>query len=288
MRYQIPGRVRIAVFALLQLAGFGLSIVLGLFLDGDHLVLVDLLLFLAGIAMGVVGLVRCARNGRGPWYLLGTSALIFVGCVFFWPIFGSVALALLRGLPGFGVRWSWQPALSSIPLFFFSTGSLAYFGLGPFRSNVSPRQIVRELVVGNRDLRIGGPARPEVVAKAERLLGLWLPTSFRDFLLDFGEIRGTAVTFLGLGPSTDLDHPSTDDFVGATLDTRERLALPQGYIVCSVDAGGQVACVDTTVIRNSESPVVLWSPDTRAAVRVAAPSFSQYLIDTLRSKARKP
>jgi hypothetical protein len=271
-------------FILLQVAAFAVAFGTPVFVPLPLYLLEEALLFFAGLAMGIVGLLRCGRSGQSAGHLLKSSLAVFVAALFCWPVLASLVLFLLRSFPKFDQFRSWEPILSG-PLPFLSAGSLAYFGLGPFRSNVSPGQVLRQLIVGNRDLRIGGPAQFELVAKAERLLGLTLPTPFRDFLLDYGEIRGTSLALLGLGPATDLDRPSTDDFVGATLDARARLGLPRGYALCKVDADGLMACLDTTAIE-TEIPVVLWNPATRSVVRVAAPSFPQYLIDTLRPKPR--
>jgi hypothetical protein len=262
-------------FILLQLVAIGLAF------GTPAIVLVRfrwiwaLLLCLIGVSLAIVGSVRCGRSGQGEWRLLASCILGYLVSLVCW-IAVTIFLPELLGSRNWAALFYLQaPCLSA--------GSLVYFGLGPFRWRVAPRQVARDLIVGNRDLRLGGPARPEVVAKAELLLGLSLPTPFRDFLLDYGEIRGTAVTLLGLGPATDLDRPSTDDFVGATLDGRSRLGLPRGYVVCSAAAEGLMACLDTTAIE-TEIPVVLWNPATRSVVRVAAKNFTQYLIDTLRPK----
>jgi hypothetical protein len=262
-------------FALLQVAAVGLAFAT-LMLSRDSKWILETLFSASGVVLGIVGLVRCGRNGQGEWRLLGSGVLVYLASLACW-----TALALL---PDFLDLRHWQSAFyRQAP--FFSTGSFVFFGLWPFRSQVSPSQTVRQLIVGKRDLRVGGPAAPDLVTKAERLLGLLLPTCFREFLLDYGEIRGTTVSFLGLGPATDLDRPSKGDFVGATLDVRERMGLPQGYVVCSAGTDGMMACLDTAALQ-TEIPVVLWNPDTRSVIREAAPSFDQYLIQTLRSKAR--
>jgi hypothetical protein len=279
MRKGFAHRLPKTKFVVLQVVAWGLAVIPAQFEPGEHAFLLLALLFHVGVLMGIVGLVWCARNGQGLGRLLGSTISALLASTGFWLV------CLLTMANPWSLSHYGEPMLY-LPLPFFSTGSLAYFGLGPFRWRVSPSQVVRQLIVGNRDLRIGGPGRVELVAKAERLLGLSLPTPFRDFLLDYGEIRGTAVTLLGLGPATDLDHPTTDDFVGATLDARTRLSLPRGYALCSVDAeGGLMACLDTTAIE-TEIPVVLWNPATRSVVRVAAPSFPVYLINSLRSTAR--
>jgi hypothetical protein len=286
MKKRFTGRIRKAGFALLQCGAWGVAVPLPQLarMDSPLFALLLLLLFLAGATMGIFGLVRWRLKGQLAWNLLKGAVGGLLASIGFWFVclfavetFLPPGIAHSPSAPG-------EP-LPYIPLPFFTAGALALFGLGPFRSSVSPSLIVRQLIVGNRDLRLGGPARLEALAKAESLLGLSLPAPFREFLLDYGELHGTGITFLGLGPGTDLDHPSKDDFVGATLDARARLGLPQGYIVCSVDAEGALACLDTTPAE-IEAPVVLWSPATRAAVRVAATSFPKYLIDTLRSKAR--
>ena len=244
-----------------------------------------------GPAIGLLGLVaasiaiaRCERNGISALRFLVTGAVSLLGFVCFW----GISLVFLYGLLSLffrpddrlcfaGLQWTQLPV--------FSTGCLAYFGLGPFRPRVTPMQRARRLLANHPALGIGGAARPEQVEQAERLLGLRLPRSYREFLLAYGEFRSPAIRFLGFGPSTDLDHPTVEDCVGATFEGRESFGLPASYLMCSVDADGQVVCLDAFAMRDEEGLAILWNCEARSIDRVVASSFGEYLAERLATVA---
>ena len=271
-------------FILLQVAavvvGFGLPFLLSL----GSVWIWETVFGLAGIVMGVVAFARSGRNGLSPRRLVVAGAIVWVVCLLCWWVVAFVLGEILRTFLGWEQMRHYVGArYTQLPI--FTTGCLAYLGLGPFASRVSPSARARQLIVGNRELRLGGPARPDLVDRAEQLLGLRLPRSYRDFLLDFGELRAPSLRFLGIGPTTDLDHPTQEDFVGATLDGRVRLDLPRGYVVCAADPAGQLACVDTLATTDGEGLVVIWNGEAHAVVRVASNSFVEYLVGRLSEPA---
>jgi antitoxin YobK len=235
---------------------------------------------LAGLVLGSVGFAHCQRNGIGLGRFLVSGLAVALSALMAWVSALVILCGVLRflveedGAKLFAVLW-WP----ELPL--FTTGVLAYYGLGPFRTRLGAIERARQLIVGQRELRVGGPAQPAQLDQAERRLGLRLPRSYREFLLGFGELRAPAIRFLGIGPTSDLDNPTVDDCVGVTLEGRESFGLPPSYIVCSVDADGQVVCLDTFAMRDDEALAILWNCETRAIARVVAPSFGDHLVDRL-------
>jgi hypothetical protein len=234
-----------------------------------------------GCCLGIVGLVRCGQNGQSASRLLAATLICGPATALAWTCL-LMALGFLVGL------FVTDPLVANyflyfhvIQLPFFTTGTLAYFGIFPFRSRMPAGQRARQLIVGNRDLRLGGPAAPALVERAEQLLGLRLPGSYREFLLDYGEIRAPWIRVLGLGPATDLDRPTPDDVVGATLAAWEQHGLPRGYFVCAVGTDGNWACVDTVAPASGEGQVVVWDVGKRTMAGLAANNFSDYLTSTL-------
>jgi hypothetical protein len=271
-------------FVLLQIAavvvGFGLPPLLSM----GTVWIWETVFGLAGIALGVVAFARSGRNGLSPQRLVVAGAIVWGVCILCW---WAVALVLGGFLSTFlgSDQMDYYVGTQYTQLPIFTAGCLAYLGLGPFGSRVSAAARARQLIVGNRELRLGGPARPDLVDRAERLLGLRLPRSYRDFLLDFGELRSPSVRCLGLGPTTNLECPTSEDFVGATLDARVRLGLPKGYVVCATDVPGHLVCVDTLATRDDEGLVVIWNGEARTVVRVASNSFAEYLVARLGEKS---
>ncbi len=211
---------------------------------------------------------------------LVTAVLIWAICAVGWLLVALAFAVSVAALDNGAILARFPGAVyPQLPL--FTTGCLAYLEIGPFRLRASSSERMRQLIVGNRELRLGGPAEPELVQGAEQILGVSLSPSYREFLLDFGELRGPSLRFLGLGPKTDLDHPTPDDFVGATLAGRSGSGLSLGYVACAVEQDGRLACIDTNTAKDGEGPVVVWDSATRALSRVAATSFAEYLAGRL-------
>jgi hypothetical protein len=270
-------------FILSQVAVFGLVLAMPLFVSEETYLPWSSGPGLLGCALGLIGLVRCARNGQSLLQLLVASVLglcvVGLAWTFGVMMFGGFLMALED-------KWDMRNYVgihfAQLPV--FTTGTLAYFGLFPFRSRVSAGQRARQLIAGNRDLRLGGPAALALVERAEQLLGLRLPGSYRDFLLDYGEIRAPWIHVLGLGPATDLDRPTPDDVVGATRAAWGQHGLPRGYFVCAVGADGNLACVDTVAPRNGEGQVVRWDVASRTMAGLAANNFSEYLVQSIAAR----
>jgi hypothetical protein len=76
----------------------------------------------------------------------------------------------------------------------------------------------------------------------------------------------------------DLEHPTTEDCVGATLDARQRFGLPPSYLLCSIDHVGHLVCLDTFQMRNEEGPAVVWNAEQRSGGQYLADTFAEYLV----------
>jgi len=170
----------------------------------------------------------------------------------------------------------------------FSVGCQAYYGVGRFRPRLRFIPRARRLLDTKCDFTIGRPALPAQLERAEQLLGLHLPRSYQEFLTSFGELRAPALKILGITQRTDLEHPTLEDCVGATLVGREHYQVPQGYLVCGVDRDGNLLCLDTVAMAYQEGAVVSWRTQTRAYGDWLAMSFGAYLMRELASVPTMP
>ena len=229
----------------------------------------------AGIVLAVKGFSRGNRNGIRENRFVGALLLTLAGSVVSWLIILVVIGNIMHIVPlAFGLAFIWTPALSV-----FSAGSLTYLGLGPFRSRLSAMEHVRQILDGDNNARIGIRATLAQLAEAERMLGLRLPLSFREFLSTWGEIEFRSTKFLGIPLGMDMTHPTQVDFVGATLAGRDKLGLPRPFVLCTSYPNGLHVCLDTFSMRNEEGPAVLWNGTSRVLVQILAPTFADFLRD---------
>jgi hypothetical protein len=231
----------------------------------------------AGIVLAVKGFSRGNRAGIRDNRFVGALLLTLAGSVISWLIVLVVLGNIMHiALLAFGLALIWVPALGV-----FSAGSLAYLGLGPFRSRLSAMARVRQILDGDSDARIGVRATPGQLAEAERILGHRLPLSFREFLSTWGEIEIGSTKFLGIPLAMEMAHPTPADFVGATLDGRDKLGLPRPFVLCASYPNGLHVCLDTFSMRNEEGPAVLWNGVSRVLVQILAPTFADFLRDQM-------
>jgi hypothetical protein len=230
----------------------------------------------AGVVLVVKGFGRATRGGmkEGAFVgrLVGMLALAMVGWI--------VALLIAANLPSrFSDALGWD--ILSIPaLAVFSAGSLAYLGLGPFRSRLPAMARVRQLLDGGVPARIGLRASSDQIAEAERALGLRLPVSFVEFLKTWGELEIGPTKVLGIPGAPQTEQPSAG-FVQATLDGRANLGLPAHFILCVSYPNNLHVCLDTFSMRSDEGPAVLWNSSTRVVTQTHAPTFADFLRDQL-------
>jgi hypothetical protein len=233
------------------------------------------------VVLGAIAFVRRKQNG----FTLLQFALAAVVVWGKWMLF-YLALILALGITAdppslfMALVFLWSLEVAS-----FATACQAYFGLGRFQTRISVVQHVRQLVRSKSDLSLGRAASPSQIVQAEHVLGVRLPKSYKEFLRTTGEIRSLSIRFLGLSPNVDLQHPTVDDLMGATLFARERFGLPGSYVLCGMDTDDQLICLDTSATVNDEAPVVRWNPEARSAAAWLAASFAEYLVVRLKTEA---
>jgi hypothetical protein len=135
----------------------------------------------------------------------------------------------------------------------------------------------RELIARVGDGDFEGPKPESLVAKAEAVLGLVFPPSYRQFLLELGcgEIAGFEVYGI---VDDDFSDARVPDAVALTLDARRKGGLETRYVLIGALGDGSFDCIDTAHLdATGEGPVVQLSSDFEDPVTLAD-SFGAYLL----------
>ena len=120
----------------------------------------------------------------------------------------------------------------------------------------------------------------ELIERAEQLLGVRFPPTYRHFLheLGCGDIAGAE--FYGIA-SDDLEHGTIPNGIWLTLDERETSHLSDQMVIVGADGTGAYYALDLTRAGpEGEAPVVLWQPGAPAsACPVIARDFGVFFRD---------
>ncbi|STQ90837.1 SMI1/KNR4 family protein [Iodobacter fluviatilis] len=120
-----------------------------------------------------------------------------------------------------------------------------------------------------------GPSSEESVRVLEATLGVVLPPSYRQFLLNTGALAIYDSTISGVIDDNPTDTPS-GSLYGETCRYREDHNLPEHLLVIQPDEEAPY-CLDSSAVgKNGEFPVVCFELASRHS-GVVAPSFSEWL-----------
>lgn len=137
-------------------------------------------------------------------------------------------------------------------------------------------------LVDERGGDFDGAKSDELLSRAESLLSLTFPPSYRQFLLELG--CGSVDGFEVYGViHEDFERSSVPDAIWLTLDQRRNGGLSTNYVLIGDVGDGTRYAIDTSVADESgENPVVLLSFDARKSERIAS-SFGEFLFESIKS-----
>lgn len=138
-------------------------------------------------------------------------------------------------------------------------------------------QEISELITGavTKGAWISGPATTVAIAAIERELGVVLPTSYKQFLREFGALAIRDSTVSGVLRSNPADR-SGGSLVGDTYRFRHERELPQELLVIQPDDDAPY-CLDFSQRGTTgEVPVVCYQLSTKRRETVAD-SFASWL-----------
>lgn len=134
------------------------------------------------------------------------------------------------------------------------------------------RRAARDLIDGAPDADFVGPRPEELVAAAERALGLSFPPAYRAFVLELGAGDVGGEEFFGV-IDDDFEHAAVPDGVWLTLRERADSGLLGDLILVHAPGDGSYHAVEPG------GAVVRWAPG-RAPEQVAG-DFDEFLRRTV-------
>lgn len=127
-----------------------------------------------------------------------------------------------------------------------------------------------------------GTGHPEQIESAEEELGVPIPPTFRAYLSRWGLLSVRDLEYLGLTESDDFSELSYPNFVSYTIEKRRAVGLPRELIVVRDDNGHRYVCVDTgRALDDSEFPITIWDPISRARVEETSLDFAEFVLAEL-------
>jgi hypothetical protein len=137
-------------------------------------------------------------------------------------------------------------------------------------------KLIQQNVDDGSEVVCSGPVDDGKIQRAEALLGLTFPPSYKEYLSHYGAIEIDGRSFGGL---TSRDAGESGDVVAFTRNAREQYSLPDQYIAIDFQDGDAFFCIDTNQKDSTgEAPVVLISPESgRQHGGIVAKSLIDYL-----------
>ena len=123
---------------------------------------------------------------------------------------------------------------------------------------------------------MGQPKSEELIQKAEKILGLYFPPSYKEFLKCYGGGGFGSFEVDGILDSENLMAAGSPNMVWCTLNMRQ-YGFSSNFIRIADVGDGSYYCIDaSTTDPNEERPVVWWNGWN--ATEIEAPTFADFLL----------
>lgn len=131
-----------------------------------------------------------------------------------------------------------------------------------------------------------GPVTDDEIKKAEELLSLTLPLSFKEFLKKYGVGNYFDAEFYGLFHEA-VPSDSAPCALWYTLDERKNADFPKDFVVIYSSGFGPLYCLSTSEILEGDCPVREWNykPVVRDQNSLVSESYSGFLLDKLKERS---
>ena len=138
-------------------------------------------------------------------------------------------------------------------------------------------ELAKRLQAADDSWYIVGPQAPSRVTEAESHLGITLPTSFRQYLLEVGRMSFLDHYYEGV----DDDYLNPDCGFGSfTTHLRDDNELPDGLFVLEADHDADVVrCLNLNELRDGECPLVWFHVFRNEVVGDAENSFETFFLE---------
>lgn len=127
-----------------------------------------------------------------------------------------------------------------------------------------------------------GPRPARLLDKAEQVLGIRFPASYRAFLLDFGAGSFGSFEIYGI-IGEDFENSSVPDAIWFTLTERREVDLPADMLVIGDAGTGELYCL-RTLPSDREGAVVLIDPgafSTDSIGQQVAQDFGYFILENV-------
>lgn len=121
----------------------------------------------------------------------------------------------------------------------------------------------------------------DIIREVEKRLEVRLPQSYKCFLRDFGAGNFGSQEIYGI-VSAEFNAVAIPDVMWLTLNERTNSGLPYELIPVYYDGGESYYCIDTSEIRDDESPIVSINMDDFSCNKATLfDSFGEFLLDII-------
>lgn len=137
-----------------------------------------------------------------------------------------------------------------------------------------------EIIESNKEEAFfSGSLSDDIILKAEKILELTFPPSYRKCIEKYGNISIFGIEIYGIIKDPEIDAKMIPNMVWITKDMRES-GLSKDFIVVADSGYGPVYVIDTTIKdTENESPVFLWDID--GSSEKIADNFGDFFYDLL-------
>jgi hypothetical protein len=141
----------------------------------------------------------------------------------------------------------------------------------------APIEQALEIVEENQsEAEFSGPASDAEIARAEELLGLEFPPSYRRFLAALGAGQIFGERFYGIVAGGRLEEPLVPNAVGVALEGRAQGWLPRTLLPVDSEDGFGYGIDFAATSPGGEHPVVSWRGSPESGTEVVAPDFGTF------------
>ncbi len=120
-----------------------------------------------------------------------------------------------------------------------------------------------------------------LISKAEQVLDVKLPKSYKDFVIEWGMMSFKGFEFYGLIHG-DFDKQRMPSVVRFNMDLRTEESFPHHLIAFFDNDGVEYMCLDTSnFFSESECSIALWDNVNKKVADSFDISFAEYLLDEI-------
>ena len=146
----------------------------------------------------------------------------------------------------------------------------------------------KEIVLQNRGKsRFVGLRSSTLLEKAEQVLGLTFPQTYRSFLADFGAGNFGSFEVYGV-VDADFENSSVPDAIWFTLTERREANLPFNLVVIGDAGTGELYCLELGT--QTEGRIILLDPGRITEVtkdQIVAEDFGAYFLERVQRQLRR-